>query len=57
MRKRRFELEQQFKHYDKLTIQHAIMDLGESWLDLNFYSIDHREPITITVTIEGWVRE
>jgi len=57
MRKRRFELEQEFRDYDKLAIKHAIIDLGESWLDLNYYSLDHREPIAITVTIEGWVRE
>ena len=57
MRKRKFELEQEFKDYDDLKLKHASMDLGEACLHLGYYSLDHRHPITITVSIEGWVGE
>lgn len=57
MRKRKFEVEQEFKDYDDLKLKHASMDLGEACLHLGYYSLDHRHPITITVSIEGWVGE
>lgn len=57
MRKCRFELEQEFKDYDELKMKHALMDLGEACLNLGYYSVDHRHPVTITVTIEGWAGE
>ena len=57
MRKRKFEVEQEFKDYDKLKMKHALMDLGEACLNLGYYSVDHREPITIKVSIEGKVDE
>ena len=57
MRKRKFEVEQEFKDYDNLEMKHALMDLSEACLNLGYYSVDHRHPITITVSIEGWVGE
>lgn len=57
MIKRKFEVEREFKDYDELKMKHALMDLGEACLNLGYYSVDHREPISITVTIEGWAGE